>query len=124
MSRAGGDIGGSLGAVCEELIQDTSCRTGRNWATKSEEAPGPAGTEDQQTGYHDAIQPHPQGPEGVPGPAWVSAMAELGPGSRSLNSRSSEGMRSTQVREAGRGQVVTSRWGTMQLTRGYWLGGW
>lgn len=44
MSWAGDYIGGSLGAVGEELSRDTSCKAGRNWATKSEETPGPNGT--------------------------------------------------------------------------------
>lgn len=52
---------GSLGAVCEEMSQGTSCRAGRNWAAESEEAPGPAGTgrdrgltEGQRSGCHPA----------------------------------------------------------------------
>lgn len=100
---------GISGCNVHQMTWGTGCSAGRDWASRTEEAPGPAaartgrdrGPTEKVSGRHAAPLP---GPERAPGQAWMSAMAEVGSGSRSLGSQPSEGMRSTQVRGAGQGQ--------------------
>lgn len=85
------------------MLQATGCRAGRNWATRSEEAPGPAGTgrdKELTVRIQAAIQPHLPSPERGPA-AWVPAMAELGFGFRSLDSQPPDGLGA---------EVHTSQW--------------
>lgn len=104
----------------KKMLQATGCRAGRNWATRSEEAPGPAGTgrdKELTVRIKAAIQPHLPSPERAPA-AWV--MAELGFGFRSLDSQPPD-----RIVAGGplRSAVGSGHWRVRgeQPTQGHWL---
>lgn len=106
--QAGCYIGGLWVQTGKEMLQATGCRAGRNRATRSEEALGPVGTgrdKELTDRIQAAIQPHLPSPERSP-EAWVSAMAKLGFGFRSLDSQPPDGI-GAEVHTGQRWEVVT-----------------